>query len=302
MDATRFLVVIADDFGIGPETSRGILDLAARGIITGTVLLANSPHAPAAVTAWRRAGVAMEVGWHPCLTLDPPVSPPGRVSSLVGPDGCLWPLRQFLSRLYLQQICLRQIETELRAQYDRFIELVGYPPTLVNSHQHVSLFPPVGAILRQVLAQRCPFRPYLRRVQEPWSMLVRIPGARKKRALLTLLGKAEAWRQRQAGFPGNEWLAGITDPPWVKDPGFFARWLAWVPGRDVELACHPGHADPTLVGRDCTEHDGLMARRIDEWELLRQPRFAETCRRAGFRRVTPSEWLARRTRGLAHAA
>ena len=38
MDATRFLIVLADDFGIGPETSRGILELAARRIVTGTVL------------------------------------------------------------------------------------------------------------------------------------------------------------------------------------------------------------------------------------------------------------------------
>jgi predicted glycoside hydrolase/deacetylase ChbG (UPF0249 family) len=302
MDATRFLVVIADDFGIGPETSRAIVELAARGLVTGTVLLVNSPHAAGAVAAWRRAGVPLEVGWHPCLTLDPPVSPPGRVPSLVGPDGRLWPLGQFLSRLYLHQVCPRQIEAELRAQYDRFVEVLGYPPALVNSHQHVSLFPPVGAVLRKVLADRCPHLPYLRRVREPWPMLRRIPGARLKRTALTLLGRAEAWRQRQAGFPGNDWLAGITDPPWVRDPAFFARWLAWVPGRDVELACHPGHPDPTLVGRDCTEHDGLLQRRVDELGLLRQPTFVEACRRAGFTRVTPTEWLARRTRGLAHAA
>src|SRR5437588_127944 len=41
----RCLVVVADDFGIGPATSRGILDLAAKGLVTGTVLLVNSPYA-----------------------------------------------------------------------------------------------------------------------------------------------------------------------------------------------------------------------------------------------------------------
>ncbi len=58
MDATRFLVVIADDYGIGPETSRAILELAARKVVTGTVLLVNSPHAEGAVRAWRQSGVA----------------------------------------------------------------------------------------------------------------------------------------------------------------------------------------------------------------------------------------------------
>jgi predicted glycoside hydrolase/deacetylase ChbG (UPF0249 family) len=302
MDATRFLVVIADDYGIGPETSRGILELAQRGLITATVLLSNSPHAEAAVRDWRRTGAPMGLGWHPCLTMDPPAAPASQVPSLIGPNGCLWPLGRFLTQLYLHQICPRQIEIELIAQYNRFLELVGSPPAIVNSHQHVGLFPPVGAILRRILTERCPERPYFRRVQEPWSMLARIPGARKKRTLLNTLGRAESWRQRQAGFPGNDWLAGITDPFWVKDPAFFTRWLARIPGRIVELACHPGHLDPTLVGRDCEPHDGLAQRRVDELHLLLQPSFPEACRRAGFRRIPLTDLLNRPMRGLAHAA
>jgi predicted glycoside hydrolase/deacetylase ChbG (UPF0249 family) len=137
MDASRVLVVVADDYGIGPETSRGILELAAEGIVTGTVLIVNSPHALEAILCWRESQVPLEMGWHPCLTMDPPVAPPEQVPSLVGPDGCLWSLGQFLSRLYLHRIRATDIETELRAQYRRFCELIGYPPRLVNSHQHV---------------------------------------------------------------------------------------------------------------------------------------------------------------------
>jgi chitin disaccharide deacetylase len=142
----------------------------------------------------------------------------------------------------------------------------------------------------------------MRRVQEPWSMLRRIPGARKKRTLLTVLGRLEGRHQVQDGFPGNDCLAGITDPPWVRDAEFLARWLTQAPGRIVELACHPGHHDATLIGRDCTEHDGLVQRRVDELRLLQQPNFLEACREAGFMRVAPSELLARRMGGLAHAA
>ena len=104
------------------------------------------------------------------------------------------------------------------------------------------------------------------------------------------------------GFPGNDWLAGITDPRWVRDPDFFARWLTRVPGRVVELACHPGHPDPTLLGRDCREGDGLLQRRVDELHLLNQPSFAAACRRAGFTLVPPSGLLAGRPRGLRHVA
>jgi chitin disaccharide deacetylase len=302
MDATRFLIIIADDFGIGPETSRGILELAAQDLVTGAVLLVNSPFAEETVRAWRRCAPHLEMGWHPCLTLDRPCAAPARVPSLLDADGRLLTLQHFLARLYLHQICPRQIEIELNAQYNRFLELVGHAPTVVNSHQHISLFSPIGAILRGVLKARRTPLPYLRRVREPWSMLARVTGARTKRALLTLLGRMESRHQIHDGFPGNDTLAGITNPPYVTAPDFFARWLALVPGRIVELACHPGHRDETLIGRDGTERDGLIQRRIDELRLLQQENFLEACRLAGFRRVSPSEMLAQPTERLAHAA
>ena len=51
MHGPRSLIVVADDYGIGPATSRGILDLAAEGLVTGAVLLVNSPHAAEGVRA-----------------------------------------------------------------------------------------------------------------------------------------------------------------------------------------------------------------------------------------------------------
>ncbi len=161
MDATRFLIVMADDYGIGPETSRGILELAARGIVTGTVLMVNSPHAPEAVQQWRKSGARLEMGWHPCLTIDAPVAGADRVPSLVGPDGTMWALGKFLKRLMTGRVRAEDIERELSAQYDRFVELVGRAPTVVNIHQHVGVFPAIGLMLRQVL-ERERQRPYVR--------------------------------------------------------------------------------------------------------------------------------------------
>jgi predicted glycoside hydrolase/deacetylase ChbG (UPF0249 family) len=286
MEATRFLIVLADDYGIGPETSRGILELAARGVVTGTVLLVNSPHAADAVRAWRQAGSALEMGWHPCLTMDAPVAGPGRVPSLVGPNGCMWPLGKFLARLLTGRIRSEDIHRELATQYDRFVEMVGRPPSVVNSHQHVALFPPVGGLLRRLLERARP-RPYVRRLGEPTWMMARIHGARLKRAVLSGLGRCQAGAWRRAAFPGADWLIGVTDPKWVQDPAFFTRWLARTPGRVVELACHPGRPDATLDGRD---GDGLQQRREDEHRLLADPSFDEACRQAGFRRVAPSAW------------
>jgi predicted glycoside hydrolase/deacetylase ChbG (UPF0249 family) len=283
----RYLIVVADDYGMGPATSQGIVHLATRGLVTGAVLLVNSPYAEEAVHAWRLAGKPMDLGWHPCLTLDAPVLPPKCVSSLVGRDGRFLALDAFLRRILLAQIRPAEVAAELRAQLKRFLALVGCPPAAVNSHQHVQLFHPIGPILLDLLAEHG--RPYVRRIQEPVAMLARIPGARLKRTFLTVLGQRQARKLSALAFPGNNWLAGITDPHCVTDPAFFARWLARIPGDVVELACHPGYLDTALVGRDCSAADGRLARRVEELHLMQAPSFREACQRAGFTLIGPSQ-------------
>ncbi len=296
----RYLLVTADDYGIGPATSQGILDLAISGLVTASVLLVNSPHAAAAVQAWRQAGEPMELGWHPCLTLDGPLLPAQRVASLVRPDGQFWPLGIFLRRLWLGRIQGAEVEAELHAQYDRCHDLLGHPPTVVNSHHHIQVFPQIGTILDRILRRGTPL-PYLRCVREPWRTLVRVPGARAKRTFLSLLGRSQA-RRWQRTFPGNDWLAGITDPPWVADPDFLVRWLTRIPGAVVELTCHPGYLDTTLIGRDCQRDDSQMQRRFRELHLLRQASFREACARAGFALVAPSVLTTLQQDDRAHAA
>lgn len=294
----RLLVVTADDFGIGPNTSRGILDLAARGAVTSTVLLVNSPFAADAVAMWRAAGRPVELGWHPCLTLDAPLLPPADVPSLVGPDGRFPGLGGLLKRVVFGRVRVEEIEAEFRAQLRRFVELVGAPPANVNAHHHVHVFGVVGAALRRVLADGAPGA-FVRRVVEPVRTLWRVPGARSKRAFLSRLGRRAARQQAEAGLPGADALLGVTDPPCVRDPRFFARWLAAARGRVLELTCHPGYFDPTLVGRDGTPTDGQIHRRGNELELLRRPAFFAAVRAAGFRLITAAGLTARAVRRAA---
>jgi chitin disaccharide deacetylase len=289
----RNLIVTADDFGIGPATSQGVLDAAVCGAITASVLLVNSPYAESAVRSWRQRGCPMELGWHPNLTLDSPILPRGRVPSLVGPGGMFWPLGTFLRHWVTGRLREEEIELELCAQYKRFRELTGQVPTIVNTHQHVGVFAPVGQILIYVL-ERHGCYPFVRRVRESWGTLLQVPGARIKRTLLNCLGRRLARAQEARDQTGNDWLAGITDPKWVQRPTFFHKWLQAVGGQTVELMCHPGHLDPTLLGRDCRVGDGLMQRRVDELHLLQQPDFLKDVRDAGFVLVTPSQFLRRR--------
>lgn len=287
MARPRQLVVVADDLGIGPETDRGILELAVAGRITGTVILINSPYASVAIAAWNRAGRPVELGWHPALTLDRPILPPDRVPSLVDANGIFHPLGRFLRKLAFGRIREAEVFAELAAQHNRFVQLVGDAPRLVNAHQHMSVFSPVTAALREVLL-RSGRRPFVRRVREPWSTLLGVPGARIKRLLLNHRGRSQAKQLERDGFPGCDWLAGITDPPFTADPQFHRRWLSQTPGRSVELMCHPGYLDLTLIGRDSPAEDDNVRRRVRELELFQRDDYFETIREAGFELVPPS--------------
>ncbi len=281
MASQRFLTIVADDFGIGPETSRGILELAALGRITGTVFLVNSPYAEHAVRAWRAAGEPLELGWHPCLTLDRPVLAADKVSSLVDDAGRFPNLGTFMKWLIRGRLRPQEIEAEFRAQLERFRDLVGHPPCYINAHHHVSVFPIVGPALQNVLGEQTPL-PYLRRVREPAKTLWAVPGARSKRLFLNGLGRIQARRQREIGFPGNDWLAGIADADDLR-PDFFANWLHAMPGQNVELMVHPGHLDDTLRGRD----ESLLERRPWELSVFRDPAFVALCAECGFQLVSP---------------
>ena len=285
---TRRLLVTADDFGVGPATSRGILDLAELGVVTSTVLLVTSPFAADGVRQWRTAGARLELGWHPCLTLDAPIRPPTEVPSLVDLAGRFLPLGRFLKRLITGRIRRREVVAEFRAQLQRFRDLTGVDPPNVNAHHHLHVFPVIGRALRQVLGE-AGLTPFVRRVAESPRTLRSVPGARPKRLLLNSLGHATSRHQRRGGFPGADALLGVTDPEFVHADDFFARWLAESSGNFLELTCHPGHLDETIHGRDGTLADGQLHRRAREWELLARPDFREVARRAGFALTPASE-------------
>ncbi len=285
------MTVIADDYGIGAETSRGIIELANLGILNGTVMIVNTVDAERAASAWKAEKPPADLGWHPNLTLDRPLSPIQSVPSLVGSDGRFHPLGRFLKRMSLGAISRVEVYLELSAQYRRFIELVGYPPMVVNSHQHVSLFPPVASALFEVLNLQCP-KPYLRRVVERSGAIWRVPGARIKRAFLSGIGRTVAKRADRDGYPGCDWLAGVTDHGCVADDRFWVRRLESVGGQgSLEICCHPGYRDETLIGRDCDPGEGLL-RRTRELALLQAPSFRIAWERAGFVPVRPSAMAA----------
>jgi chitin disaccharide deacetylase len=100
--APKLLIVTADDFGISRGVNRGIVEAHRDGILTSTSLMVDRPGAGEAA-AWARECPALSVGLH--LELDPAGAP--------------------------------DVSTQLDRQLGRFTELVGAPPTHIDSHHDV---------------------------------------------------------------------------------------------------------------------------------------------------------------------
>jgi predicted glycoside hydrolase/deacetylase ChbG (UPF0249 family) len=137
----RRLIVNADDFGLTPGVSRGILEAHRRGIVTSTTVIVNRAIEPALLDELRESPLG--VGLHLNLTLGPPVAPAVEVASLLDAGGAFHrdPARQAAEGEPAE------IARELRAQVARFVRLLGRKPTHLDSHHHVGRRPPVRGAL-----------------------------------------------------------------------------------------------------------------------------------------------------------
>ena len=107
----KYLIVNGDDFGASHGINRGIIEAHRRGILTSTSLLVKMPRAEEAACLGR-AAPDLSVGMHVQVQsggLEPALDPP---------DADTW-------------------FVELDRQCRRFEELMGRPPTHLDSHHNV---------------------------------------------------------------------------------------------------------------------------------------------------------------------
>jgi chitin disaccharide deacetylase len=135
---TRRLIVNADDFGLTPGVSAGILSAHHHGIVTSTTLLATAAIDPEQLAALRDSGLG--VGIHVNLTLGRPLSN-GR--SLVDADG------RFVrdASHAASRADARDVEREVNAQVEKFAYLMRREPTHLDTHHHVGLLAPVTDVV-----------------------------------------------------------------------------------------------------------------------------------------------------------
>jgi chitin disaccharide deacetylase len=207
----RRLIVNADDFGLTPGVSRGILGAHRHGIVTSTTVLVTQPVQRDVISRAQDTGLGL--GLHVNLTLGEPLTA-GR--SLVGEDG------RFIrdARRAAARVSMKDVETEVAAQVDKFLALAGTAPTHLDSHHHVALLVPV----REVLLATA------RRLGVP----VRSEDSATRR------------RVRATGLRTPDHFFGGSGPDAYWTPARTLAHLRGLPPGVSEFMSHPGHFDDAL--------------------------------------------------------
>jgi predicted glycoside hydrolase/deacetylase ChbG (UPF0249 family) len=132
MIGTRYLIVNADDFGQSHGVNAGIITAHEQGIVTSASLMVRWPAARAA-SDYARSNNRLAVGLHVDL------------GEWVCRNDEWIPVYEVVPRLYADAV-----QNEVQKQLGVFHDLLGRPPTHLDSHQHVHRFEPLRSVLLQV--------------------------------------------------------------------------------------------------------------------------------------------------------
>jgi len=189
--AAKLLIVTADDFGISRGVNRGIVQAHREGILTSTSLMVHRPAAEQAADVGR-ACPALSIGLH----------------------------------LELDAGGARDVPTELDRQLARFTELVGAPPTHLDSHHDVHKNP---RVLPDVRA---------------WAQRIGVP-------------VRGCCRVRQLSKFYGQW-GGETHLEQVSVDGLLRLLDAELGPGVTELTCHAGYVDAGLTSSYTVEREAEL--------------------------------------------
>jgi chitin disaccharide deacetylase len=261
------LIVTADDFGIGLDTSRGIIQAHRHGPVTATSLMSiTADHARASVALLADAP-DMDVGLHLVFTDcgHPPLAA-RRSSGLVRRDGRFHSNGRLWRNTFLGMLSRSAVADEIVAQAEMFRRLLGRPPVYVDAHHHAHQLPIIRDALVGVIAQGL-LPPLTRLTVEAPGMIRRVSAVRAKRLAANFLGRRAAVLFGQQGLRANEFYFGMLPPRFGLREFPWQEYLNHLPNFGViEWIVHPGLADETLFGRD-----DYVAQRISELESLTNP-------------------------------
>ncbi|TWB74975.1 hypothetical protein FBZ87_10470 [Nitrospirillum amazonense] len=276
---TATIVLNADDYGLSPGVSQGILALIRQGRLSGTSCMTATPfwpqHAPWLAEVADRA----DIGLHLTLTDQEPAGP----CPALAPSGRFGSVGDLMMRSLTGRLMDAASQADLKAEIGRQLDLfeahAGRPPSHVDGHQHVHLLPGVRGLVLDAVARRYPRGGvYVRDCSEPVAAVLARGVDSVKALIIASLARGLRAAAARRGIPTNRGFRGVYDfGPGRDFPGLMARFLA--PAQDRALVMvHPALPDEVLAGLD-----PVVASRQVEQAYLSGDAFAALLDRTGVR-------------------
>lgn len=251
---TKYVIINSDDFGISEGVNRGILEAHNNGVLTSTCTMVNMPAAADGIQQAHAKAPDLGVGLHLTLSFGQPVSSPKHVPTLVDANG-LFPQTydQMMDRYPM--FSEDDLEREVQAQFDRFVELADQLPTHIDSHHRAAYLHPASfeVMCRLCAEHELPMR------RPTWidhpagfdNVSTNIDGTLvdQLRAIYEKYGSPHCTDNLGETF---QWERGDRLP-------LFQSVLAGVTDGYTEVICHVGYADGLTESYTAPREDELAA-------------------------------------------
>jgi predicted glycoside hydrolase/deacetylase ChbG (UPF0249 family) len=241
MTARTRLIINADDFGISPAVTDGILEAHAAGTVTSTSMMVQCP-------GWEDAvgkvvgGSTLGIGLHFNLLVGAPLVP--AVTTMDSRTGKFPSLPAITTRALAARLDTSEVEAECEAQC-KAIEAIGVRLTHIDSHRHTHALPVVrGAVARVAAKRGIP----LRRPVESHRRFANDLPSQLHRAVIAWSWHATTLSATRTRAPDH--FIGVS----MQGGDRFERQLLHVldhlPAGSVEMMVHPGRVDSALESVD----------------------------------------------------
>ena len=224
----------------------------------------------------------MSIGIHWNLTQGRPILLGSRLPTLVDSNGSFFSPEQLRRRWRLRQVNENEIRAELKAQFDRLMDIAG-PLDFWNTHQNSHVYPGLfqafvnlGRELR-IPAMRCHRRITIPRSTSELSYNLAHPQ-------YWLKGQVIAWWSARAESRGTLMPdARVYTPGYIEPEGMISEVISRLPWSKVknlvEVIIHPATAIDTDLFGSITES------RLLEYRAFKNPALAQDLRRKGMELV-----------------
>ena len=274
------LIITADDYGMSIAVNRAIDAGIEAGLITSTNVMPNMPYFAEAIKL--KAYNNISIGIHFTLSCGSPVSKAEDVPTLVSSTGEFYKYSDFRNRYRKGLISDADILTELSAQYDKYVSLLG-SPDYWNTHQNVHVDFRIYRLFVDFARDH-----NINKMRS--HQRIYVPGSKKENKRSFIWRLLEPIKSRMLDvWQENAHKKGITSPDGlicclnnddINNPEYLFSHIDWRRATIGEYVIHPAtENDSPYFGK-------IVEQRIKEYEMFTSDKTRENITKAGIELTT----------------